>query len=55
MRTPRNASFGLGFERYPDGWWGHEGEAGGFRASLKIHPGSGIGEAGLAAWGDAPL
>lgn len=55
MREPVNPAFGLGFEQHAGGWVGHAGQAGGYRASLRLHPGRGVGEATLAAWGDAPV
>ncbi|MFK7988398.1 MAG: serine hydrolase domain-containing protein [Sandaracinaceae bacterium] len=55
MREPVNPAFGLGFEQQADGWVGHAGQAGGYRASLRLHPERGLGEATLAAWGDAPV
>src|SRR5690606_7284045 len=53
MRAPENPRFGLGFERYDDGWIGHDGEAGGFRATLRLHPERGEGFAALASSGVA--
>ena len=52
MRRPRNDDFALGFERFPDGWLGHDGQAGGYRASFRLHPERGEGYASLAATGD---
>jgi CubicO group peptidase (beta-lactamase class C family) len=48
----RGGGFGLGCEIYGGGWIGHGGEAGGFRAELRIHP-RGEGVAVLASSGVA--
>lgn len=45
--------FGLGLWLYDDGWVGHGGSAGGFRAELRVHPGRGLGVAVLANGGAA--
>ncbi|HJL16818.1 MAG TPA: serine hydrolase domain-containing protein [Sandaracinaceae bacterium LLY-WYZ-13_1] len=45
--------FGLGFWILGDGWVGHGGEAGGYRAELALHPGRGVGVAVLANGGAA--
>lgn len=58
MRPAQDApagQYGLGFESLGGGWIGHHGQAGGYRASLRVHPVRGVGHASLAAWGDAPL
>jgi len=47
------ATHGLGFFIDGDGWVGHSGEAGGYRADLRIHPARGIGLAALANSGTA--
>jgi CubicO group peptidase (beta-lactamase class C family) len=47
------ATHGLGFFLDGDGWVGHTGEAGGYRAELRIHPSRGIGIAALANSGTA--
>lgn len=52
MIAPRGG-FGLGCEIYGRGWIGHGGEAGGFRAELRVHPERGIGVAVLASSGTA--
>lgn len=45
--------FGLGFWIHDGGWIGHGGEAGGYRAELRIHPERGVGVAVLANAGTA--
>lgn len=45
--------FGLGFWIHEGGWVGHGGEAGGYRAELRIHPERGAGVAVLANAGTA--
>lgn len=52
-RGADGARFGLGPELYEDGWLGHGGAAGGYRAELRVHPGRGLGVAVLANGGDA--
>lgn len=47
------AIHGLGFFIDGDGWVGHTGEAGGYRAELRIQPARGIGIAALANSGTA--
>lgn len=59
MRQPAASGpegrFGLGFWLYGDGWVGHPGEAGGFRAALLLHPRRGVGIAVLANSGVARI
>ena len=47
--------YGLGFWLFDDGWVGHRGEAGGYRAELRIHPERGVGVAVLANGGAAKV
>lgn len=49
------SSFGLGFWIEGNGWIGHAGEAGGYRAELRIHPEERHGVAVLANSGVADL
>lgn len=46
-------TFGLGFGKLDGDWVGHTGEAGGYRAALRIHPERGVGVAVLANGGAA--
>ncbi|MCC6874565.1 MAG: beta-lactamase family protein [Sandaracinaceae bacterium] len=55
MRVGRSPSFALGWWCLGGGWLGHTGEAGGFRAELRIHPERGVGAAVLANAGRAPV
>ena len=52
--TPETVrTFGLGFWKLDGDWVGHTGEAGGYRAALRIHPERGLGVAVLANGGAA--
>lgn len=57
MREPQGAgslgSFGLGFWILDGGWVGHGGEAGGYRAELRVNAERGVGVAVLANGGAA--
>jgi CubicO group peptidase (beta-lactamase class C family) len=57
MREPQGdgplSEFGLGLFRFADGWLGHDGEAGGYRATLRFHPQRRVGVAVLANAGAA--
>lgn len=57
MREPQGEGpleeLGLGVWRYHGGWIGHDGEAGGYRATLRFHPERGVGVAVLANAGAA--
>jgi len=46
-------NYGLGFWHHGDGWIGHGGEAGGYRAELHLHPERSVGMAMLANGGVA--
>ncbi len=52
-RGPRG-EHGLGFWFHADGWIGHGGEAGGYRAELHVAPTRDRGVAVLVNAGDAP-
>ncbi len=57
MREPQGegalAEMGLGLFRFAGGWVGHDGEAGGYRAALRLHPERGVGVGVLANAGAA--